>query len=254
LGFDLFHKDPWIVPNMARGFGLGKLTGIEAITESSGYLPDPANKLEKYNTEWTEGDAINQAIGQGELQVTPLQVVDYVSAVANGGTLYRPRIISGVKAADGTSILNFASETRGQLPVSAQTLQAVQEAMRQVVVGPFGTARSAMLGMLDSVKIAGKTGTATTESVPDAWFVAYTFSGSFREKPDIAVAVLVEHVGEGAQFAAPMARRILEMYYFGRILNKYSWEATYGIRGTDTPIPTQTPTDTVVPGETPAKP
>jgi penicillin-binding protein 2 len=254
LGFDLFHKDPWIVPNMARGFGLGKLTGIDAVPESAGYLPDPAEKLEKYRSDWTEGDAINQAIGQGELQVTPLQAVDYVAAVANGGTLYRPRIVAAVKKEDGTPILTFVPEARGTLPISAQTLASVQEAMRMVVAGPFGTARSAMLGMADSVKIAGKTGTATTEGAPDAWFAAYTFNGGARNKPDIAVVVLVEHVGEGSQFAAPMVRRILELYFYDRPLNTYPWEAAYGVRGTATPIPTATPTEPVAPNETPTVP
>jgi penicillin-binding protein 2 len=254
LGFDLFHQDPWIVPNMARGFGLGKATGIEAVLESKGYLPDPANKLQKYGTDWTEGDAINQAIGQGELQVTPLQVVDYVSAVANGGTLYRPNLVAGVQKADGTSVLRFAPVARGTLPVSAQTLTAVQEALKLVVVGPFGTARSAMLGMSDSVGIAGKTGTATTEGEPDAWFSAYSFSSKIPNKPNIAVAVIVEHAGEGSLMAAPMARRIFELYYYGRVLNMYRWESSYGVRGTATSIPTETPTETATPGDATAAP
>jgi penicillin-binding protein 2 len=247
----MFHKDPWIVPNMARGFGLGKATGIDAVPESAGYLPDPASKQEKYGESWQEGDAINQAIGQGELQVTPLQVVDYVAAVSNGGTLYRPHFILTVKAADGTTVLSVSPESRGSLPISAATLADVREGMFQVVNGTFGSGRSGMLGMRDSVKVAGKTGTATTSGESDAWFVAYTFSGSYRGLPDIAVAVLVEHAGEGSQIAAPMARRILELYYFGRPLNKYPWEANYGIHGTATPIPTVTPTETVNPSETP---
>jgi penicillin-binding protein 2 len=252
LGFELFHKDPWIVPNMARGYGLGKLTGIDAVPESAGYVPDPANKKEKYNLDWTEGDAINQAIGQGELQVTPLQVVDYVAAIGNGGTLYKPHLIASVKSADGTTTLAVSPESRGTLPVSAQTLAAVQEGMRQAIYGAHGTGRSAMLGMSDSVKIAGKTGTATTSGESDAWFAAYTYSGTYRNQPDIAVVVLAEHAGEGSQIAAPMARRIFELYYFGRPLNKYPWEATYGIKGTPTPLPTNTPTEESTP--TPAPP
>jgi penicillin-binding protein 2 len=250
LGFEMFHKDPWIVPNMARGFGLGKMTGIDSVPESKGFVPDPAAKEEKYGQPWQEGDAINQAIGQGELQVTPLQVVDYVAAVSNGGTLFRPHFILRVMSADGTTVLDVAPESRGTLPVSAATLADVQEGMRQVVNGTFGSGRQGMLGMRDSVKIAGKTGTATTNGEPNAWFVAYTFSGIYRDKPDIAIVVLVEHAGEGSQIAAPMARRILELYYFGRPLNKYPWEATYGVHGTATPLPTVTPTETVNPTET----
>jgi penicillin-binding protein 2 len=240
IGLALKKKDPWLVPNMARSFGLGKPTGIGVIDEEQGFVPDPAWKQSNSGEDWTDGDAVQMAIGQGTLLVTPLQVADFVAAVGNGGTLYRPQLIQSVQPIDGPPVYTFTPEVRAKLPVKPENLSIVQEAMRMVVVNVKGTAYKRFLG-LQGIRVAGKTGTATTNSFPDCWFAAYTF-GSTSDKPDIAVVVIDPFVpnGEGSIYAAPMVRRVMELYYYGHPFSYYAWESTYGVRGTDTPIITDT--------------
>jgi penicillin-binding protein 2 len=248
VALDMYYKDAWLVPNMATAFGLGQKTGITGVDEEAGLLPNPGWKHDTGGGDWTGGDALNQAIGQGSLEVTPLQVVDFVAAVGNGGTLYRPQIIYSIRPPIGDPVLSFTPETRGTLPVSPENLQAVQKAMAGVITDPHGTARQRFYGISDIYKIAGKTGTAQTTAydLPNAWFVAYT-NNNLPNKPDIAVVAIVERIGEGSTYAAPMVRRILEIYFQGRPAAYYPWESDYGLRGTNTPVETEVPTTTISP-------
>jgi penicillin-binding protein 2 len=243
VGLALYYKDAWLVPNMAMAFGLGSETGIMGVDEEAGLVPNPGWKHETEGTDWTGGDALNQAIGQGSLEVTPLQVADFVAAVGNGGTLYRPQILLSIKPPIGDLVFSFQPEVRNRLPVSAENLEAIQRAMTGVVNNVKGTARHRFYGISNLYKIAGKTGTAqTTEfGLPHSWFVAFT-SSEKPDKPDIAIAVIVENIGEGSTYAAPMARRILEIYFGGRPAAYYPWESEYGYRGTNTPEETEEPT------------
>ena len=119
VGLTLYYKDAWLVPNMAMAFGLGSETGITGVEEEAGLVPNPGWKHDTQNgSDWTGGDALNQAIGQGSLQVTPLQVADFVAAVGNGGTLFRPQIILSIRPPIGETVLTFKPEVRGKLPVS----------------------------------------------------------------------------------------------------------------------------------------
>jgi penicillin-binding protein 2 len=249
VALNLYYKDAWLVSNMAMAFGLGQKTGIVGVDEEAGLLPNPGWKHDTGGGDWTGGDALNQAIGQGSLQVTPLQVADFVAAVGNGGTLYRPQILSSIRPPDGSPVFSFTPDTRGYLPVSQDNLLAVQKAMQGVITDSNGTAKAHFYNIANRLRIAGKTGTAQTDQAdPDAWFVAYTYN-NFPNRPDIAVAVIVENVGEGATYAAPMVRRIFEIYFDGRPEALYPWESTYGMRATDTPVESETPTET--PTETP---
>jgi len=248
VGEELYYQEPWRVPNMAKAFGLGTATGIPGVEEQDGLVPDPTWKRDTEGVDWTCGDALNQAIGQGMLQVTPLQVADFTAAVGNGGTLYRPQILLAIGPPGGDPVFAFSPAARGQLPVQPENLQAIQRAMRAVVNDPKGTAYARFRGISDIVKIAGKTGTAQSGSAdPHSWFVAFTFEEG-SEKPDIAVAVIAEYSGEGSYYAARMVRRVIEIYFLGRPTTRYPWESEYGMRGTDTPTeteePTPTPTDT----------
>ncbi|MFN2298990.1 MAG: penicillin-binding transpeptidase domain-containing protein, partial [Anaerolineales bacterium] len=97
VGLALYYQDAWLVPNMAMAFGLGSKTGISGVEEEAGLVPNPGWKHDAQDgADWTGGDALNQAIGQGSLEVTPLQVVNFVAAVGNGGTLYRPQILLSI--------------------------------------------------------------------------------------------------------------------------------------------------------------
>jgi penicillin-binding protein 2 len=241
IGLDLYTKDQWLVPNMARGFGLGKATGLDVLPEEAGFLPDPAWKKEALGEDWLAGDAVNMAIGQGRVLVTPLQVADFVAAVGNGGTLYRPQVIHHIQPPIGDALYTFTPETRGQLPLSAENLATVQQAMQGVVSDEKGTARFRFIGL--DVKVAGKTGTAEDpRGAPHAWFAGYTYDNR-PDKPDIAMVVIAENQGEGSQIAAPIFRRVLEIYFFGKPLTKYPWEAEIGL----TAMPTGGPGDTVTP-------
>jgi penicillin-binding protein 2 len=225
IGLDLFNSDrAGDVASMARAFGLGAATGINVIAEATGNVSVPAQPI----------DATNQAIGQGDLQVTPLQVARFVAAIGNGGTLYRPQLVEKIQPVDGAPISPFKPESMGTLPLRPDNLAAIQEAMTMVIDNPRGTAHYSLLGM--AFPAAGKTGTAQSGSgLPHAWFIGYTVDEQNTGLPDIAVAVLVENAGEGADIAAPIFRAILETYYFKQWQSHPRYAAGYG-------EPTYTPT------------
>jgi penicillin-binding protein 2 len=236
IGWTLFQNDlPNAISEMAVGFGLGQLTGIE-IGEQAGLVPDPASKVELFGETWDVGDPIQLAIGQGFLQVTPLQVARYVAAIGNGGTLYRPQLVLRIQNAEGEVIHEFQPEVQGTLPVSAENLQAIQQAMVGVVRKPGATAYRRFLGL--DTDLAGKTGTSSAGEFREshAWFAGYTFEER-EDLPDIAVVVLVEFGGEGSEVAAPVFRRIIEAYFKGRPLSLYPWEDRIRIPKTPTPTP-----------------
>ena len=217
IGLDLFRRGlDRAVSDMARSFGLGTSTGLEELADKPGTIPDPGSEV----------DAVNLAIGQGNMQVTPLQVARFAAAVGNGGALYRPQVIERIAAPGGETSFQFEPQAQGELPLQPEALQAVQEAMRGVVAGrePRGTAFHIFNGL--QIPVAGKTGTATAGAVlPHAWFAGYTFAGD-PERPDIAIAVILENVGEGSDFAAPVFRRLVEVYFLGQPGKLLPWERT----------------------------
>jgi len=233
LGLDLFRQmGATYLSDMARGFGLGSATGIEQVAEATGSIPDPQ----------TDGDAVQQGIGQGEMLVTPLQVVRFIAAIANGGTLYRPQMIESILSSTGINTYSFSPESQGTLPISESTLDSIREGMGLVVTSKRGTAHDELSGL--NITMYGKTGTATNSTgEPHAWFAGYTDTNN-DEKPDIAVVVLVEKSGEGSEIAAPIFRRIIETYYFGEPKKLYPWESEFNVTRTPTLEFTNTPTVT----------
>jgi len=207
IGLDLFNFDRKAdIANMARAFGLGSLTGIEQIPELAGQLIDPVTPV----------DAVNQAIGQGDMLVTPLQVAAFTAALANGGTLYRPQLVEKIQPIEGESILTFRPEARGTLPIRAENLATIQEAMYMVTNAQRGTARFPLRGFIEQYKVAGKTGTAESgNGKSHAWFAGYTMNQANTTLPDIAIVVIVENIGEGSEYAVPIFRAMAETYYYG---------------------------------------
>jgi penicillin-binding protein 2 len=196
----------------ARYFGLGGLTGIDLPGEAAGLIPDPKWKRLTRQQLWTTGDTYNCGIGQGDILTTPLQMACVTMAVANGGTVYQPRLGDYLLDGRGREVARYAPRVVGKVPVSAENLAIVREGMRQAVA--IGTARS--LGIKE-VEVAGKTGTAEFfgPRSPEghlpmhAWFVSFA---PFAE-PEIVVVAMIEDSGEGAYYAVPVAAAVLKAYF-----------------------------------------
>jgi len=196
----------------ARFFGLGEASGVDLPGESPGLVPDAQWKERNWGEAWYVGDTYSFGIGQGYLALTPLQLVNAVATIANGGDLLRPRLVQEIQDDHGNTVATFGSEVRRQVPVSSDYLAVMREAMRQSV--DSGVASSAAV---PGLAIAGKTGTAEFgEQHADGkydthgWFVGF----APFDNPQIAVVVFVER-GGGFQNAAPAAARIFD-YYFNR--------------------------------------
>lgn len=247
MGLNLHNFNPQWLPDTARAFGLGQLTGIVQLDETPGVIPDPAWKRENRGEAWETLDSLNLSIGQGDVLVTPLQIARMAAAVGNGGKLLQPQLILKIQAPEGVPTNEFTPIVVGQLPLDEAQLTALQTAMYNVTRPPIGTARNRFRTLPGWLRVAGKTGTAEDPGIfgvqePHAWFTGYTFAE--REgKPDIAFAVWVANRGQGSDIAAPIARRIIESY-FGLTLTRYPWEESVGVPATPEPTPTEG-----VPGE-----
>ena len=229
VGYNLDGIDNTLLPRTAREFGLGQPTGIQGVAESPGLIPDPDWKINTIGEGWVTGDAVNMAIGQGYVQVTPIQMATIIAAIANGGTLYQPKLIDRIGAGGGAPEEAWPVTVNGQLPLSPENLAVIQNSLWDVANGSWGTATHRFEGL--PVKVAGKTGTAEAPpNLPHAWFVGYapaapytTADGTVIEDPEIAIAIIIENAGEGSEVAAPIFRRIVELYYGIEPLYPFPW-------------------------------
>ncbi len=184
---------------MSARLGLGAASGIDLSGESAGLIPSPFR--------WSDGDTANLVIGQGALLVTPLQMAMASAAVANGGTLFRPRLVTGVRPPGADRFEPVPPEVARRAEIPAAALDAVREGMRQSVMHPGGTGRNAAVPGLE---VAGKTGTAQfgprEEGRTRGWMIAY----APLDAPRIALALVVDDAVSGGVSAAPRIRRILE--------------------------------------------
>lgn len=204
---------------LADRFMLGRELGIGLQGEKKGLIPTVAWKLKRFGKRWFPGETLPVAIGQGYVLMTPIQLVSMVATIANEGTIYRPHLVKKVVDPDGKSVKEFSPEVMGTTGVSAASFKKVKQGMFAVVNDPGGTGANARLW---DVKVSGKTGTSQVVKLGEdrKKAVAYQFKdhGLFVafapfEKPEIAVAVVVEHGGGGGAVAAPIARRILRSYF-----------------------------------------
>ena len=190
-----------LIEKYAKAAGLGQRTGVDLPSEKRGLLPMAWKASTRQY--WVGGDTLNYAIGQGALQVTPLQMANVAALAGNRGVVWQPYLAAESRRFGEAS--QPLSQPRELLRVSAskQSWALLTDSLREVVRSGTG-----MAAQLASVQVAGKTGTAQAPKGEDhAWFVAYAPA----ELPTVACAVLVEHGGHGGAVAAPIARDLLAM-------------------------------------------
>ncbi|HZS00647.1 MAG TPA: penicillin-binding protein 2 [Chloroflexota bacterium] len=195
----------------ARQFGFGARTGIDLPGEAEGIVPDEQWKQDTLAERWVKGDTYNMSIGQGFVAVTPLQIANMTNAIANGGTIYRPRLVHALVDQEGRTVREFAPEIVRKLPLAPEQWALIREGMEQ---GYNGTLLQHL--RTPGLRAAGKTGTAEFygprnargELPTHAWYTGFAPA----DKPEIAVTVFVE-LGSGSNEAAPIATRIFRNYF-----------------------------------------
>jgi penicillin-binding protein 2 len=190
----------------AKQFGFGELTGVDVGDEIASLVPSPEYYDRVYGKgKWTQGYVVSLGIGQGEVGVSPIQMVRYAAAWANGGTLQQPHAVNAIRNKRTNHIETIEHKTRS-VGIDPEIMAMIREGMRRVVNEPGGTGGAARI---PGIVVAGKTGTAQNPHGKDhAWFIGF----APFDHPKIAVAVIVENVGFGASFAAPIAKKIIARY------------------------------------------
>ncbi len=204
---DKFWRDTYGdgMQQTARAFGLGAITGIDLPGEAAGLVPDPDVKAKRHEEnpeafpegKWYSGDNVNVAIGQGDVLVTPLQLASVYATIANGGTVYRPRITTGVEP-----------EVTGSVELPASTVQPVLDGLTGVITSREGTAYLPFQGFdMTGFQVAGKTGTAQVNGKADtSLFASFAPSGNAL----YSVVAVLEESGFGSDAAVPVVRRVYE--------------------------------------------
>lgn len=190
-----------------QDFGLGRFANIDLPGEENGLIPDKEWKeKERPDENWYLGDTFHAAIGQGDIQATPLQMAMAVAAIANNGVLYRPQLVDKILDAKRDIIKDIPVKVVNRDFIKSANLKIVREGMRQAVI-------SGSAGLLADlpVAVAGKTGTAQfgDDGKTHAWFVGF----APYQQPEIVLAVIIEEGGEGHAAAVPVAKEVLEWYF-----------------------------------------
>lgn len=199
-----------LIQRWAARYGLGRKTGIDLPAELDGLIPSPEwrNRLFKKkltDRPWTPGDNINLSVGQGDVQVTPLQLAVAYAALANNGTVLRPHIGRRIEDSEGRVVQEFNARARRKLKLTPQYRQAILDGLRGAASAPGGTSTSVFKDF--PWAIAGKTGTAEKGSFrkDQSWYAALAPYPEMK----YVVVVTAEHGGFGADTAAPQAKKIL---------------------------------------------
>jgi penicillin-binding protein 2 len=226
------HPGGGALQDWARGYGIGRPSGIDLGGEVAGNLPTPRWRSAIDAVEarcerrrhvpscgiadgrpWSIGDNVNLAVGQGDVQVTPLQLAVAYSAIANNGTIVRPHIGLDVQRTDGTVVQRIDPPAARHLNINPIYLETLRAGLRAAASAPGGTSFDVMGNFPEQVY--GKTGTAQYNSQQDySWYSCFV-PATATSKP-IEVVVWVEQGGFGAVAAAPVARQILSQWFFGR--------------------------------------
>lgn len=201
---------------LAKGFGFNQKTGIDLYPEEvTGLIPDRQWKKNAFSKAddkvWYPIETLDVAIGQGATQVTPVQMVQFYAAIANGGKILQPYLVAQIVDAEGNIVQEAEPVVTGDLGLKKTDLQIIQEGMERVTA-TGGTAARAFDGF--PLKVAGKTGSAEVPGKQShAWFAGYLPA----DDPKYAVCVFVENGGSGGANAAPIAREIFERYLFPEV-------------------------------------
>lgn len=198
--------DEW--QKKVRKFGLGERLGIDLPSENPGRLYDAAYYSKKYSKYWNFGTIISLAIGQGEMDATPLQMANIMAIIANRGYYIKPHL---VKAIGQNKVIKKEYVKKNYVGVETRHFEPVIDGMQDAVNAPWGTARQSAI---DGIIMCGKTGTVQNPR-GDNHSVFIGFAP--RDNPKIAIAVIVENAGYGSKYAAPMASFIAEQYLKGSI-------------------------------------
>jgi penicillin-binding protein 2 len=201
------------IDDYSKKFGLGQLSGIDVPGEISGLVPTPKWKEKNLNYPWLGGDTVNISIGQGYLQVTPMQMANTVAMISNMGRVYRPHLVKSVFDPLTKKVEETQPEIIYENPLTPEVWTAVQNNMRGVITE--GTA--AVVITTKAVKVAGKTGTAEDGgkgSSNHSWFVAYAPWDDPNPENRIVLAVQVEKTNEW-EWWAPKAADMIFQGIFG---------------------------------------
>jgi len=223
---DTLGLDP--IAEMGKALGLGSPTGIGVVGEVAGIMPSSEYHNRRTPGGYTKGMALNSAIGQGDDNVTPLQLAMMYAALANGGKVYQPQVVRRIESVDGKAVEEFNPKLIRSLDIAPEHYKLVVDALSAVVNEPGGTAYAARL---KDIKVAGKTGTAQVTRIGtvrvkkdnmDYWERDHAWFASFApvEEPEIAVIVLNEHGGHGASDAAPAAMAIIHKHFELKALDR----------------------------------
>ncbi len=202
---------PRSLVDWANRFGFGRPTGIDLPGEAAGVVPSPENIARLEGHAWRTSDTQSMAVGQGSLTATPLQILRMMAAIGNGGRLVTPHVTEEVRDRGTETRESGRQQT---LSLSSRTLETIREGLRRVVADEKGTGRGTVY--LESVAIAGKTGTAETgeDQASHAWFAGYVPT----DEPRLAFVVALEHAGDAATAAGPVAKRlVLRMEQLGML-------------------------------------
>lgn len=207
------------IAEYAKKLGFNQLSGINIRGEKTGLIPDGDWKIRVLKEPWFPGETLSLSIGQGYIMVTPVQLLNVYSAIANGGTIYIPQAIRRIVTSDGEVLKEFPPQVLKEIDLKDSTVKFIKDALRGVVMDPGGTGRAAYV---EGYEVGGKTGTsqvATTvkgkpEDLPyelrdHALFVGF----SPVKEPRIIVVAIIEHGGSGGKVAAPLVGRIIKKFW-----------------------------------------
>jgi penicillin-binding protein 2 len=205
-----------VIAKYATMFGFGKPTGIDLLGERFGLVPQPKARKGRSAATFHAGDTVNMSIGQGQVLVTPMQTARFMAAVANGGVLWKPRLVQRIERPERGVVWSDTGTVNGHVDLSPAVWAFLRQSL-WAVVNDGGTGAAARIPGVD---IAGKTGTAqmianskAEKGQDHAWFASFAPANA----AEVVVVVMVERGGKGGQVAAPIARKILNSIFLEKV-------------------------------------